>query len=742
MNFSRPSFPLVSSDAEAFEVLKEGNLAEESGVLSGRPFLELRSRTSLTLPLVGPMGDQIADAGGNISGLLGLSARSVLGRLGIEVEPISDGSTVIGANSLETSHRLIAAGAGSEPVLDVIKAIVSRSKGALALGRHILLPEAALTRQEVITHNGQWFLLPKNAFVGEDGLVSIPINEASHPVRARVLRAPSRIEEILSRHKFGLDQEQRRHPGLPPIFPSGAVLISDIHVSLGAVSAVVSGQGGVRHLAPFYLDPIRSSGLGVPRHVELLNASGQALEPHGLSVNLAFYPVDEITRSVARRLLPDHRAHEEGVHIEDVLEVQSPRLIEALMDGVSGTPTEGGIYARLLAPGRVAEFKWPDPEQVGYIDDDLCEETPKLLNGASGVEDRLVPLDPYESVLDAVSYVGGSLAQKNIVSLDTLPRPEVLRSLTKSGVGTFFFRHLGVNESFNVNRDAFVELCTLSKKGVRFFLILPDQSVRVFHNETWVEPKMRERVDNAHTAVVFYGSSVTGTFEHLEPEFDAFFAGLAAMPELDYGEGVAEMDGNGPAIMEMASRTARANGIVTIGIGTDLAAVEQDGSRRPDAWITFTQEARANCRQDLMERRAAFRIINVGGFGTGEELFNTLTNKKVLNGLPIPVILLDPQAQKRAEHFWEPTKVQIAKFRAEGTVDDKSAWVSECLHFVDSPAAALEVIQDFVRDPAVYWRRIGVAPEKVKAAFASCEQISRTSGFKIPPYLAKAVASL
>lgn len=739
---SRPTSLLVAPDAHAFKLLGDGSLGEAAGVLEGRPFLDVRSRTPLTLPLAGPMREAIEEARGNVAGALGLSARSILGRLGVEVEPIQDGTTVVVANALETSHRLIALGPDSGPVLEAVRNMMEGASPDLALGRHFLLPERALSRDEVEAHNGDWHLLPDSAVLNPDGSVGIPINSAHYPLRRRVLRDPSRIKGILGQHKFGLDQMQRRRGGLPEGFAPGDFLVSDIYLSLGQVFAVLSGGvEGVHHLSPVLLDAIRSSGLIVPRHVELVNRTDQSIDPRTLTVNVSLYPATEGLRRVAGQLLPSRKAHEEGVHIEDVLEVDSVRLIEALMDGLSSESLPGSIFARFLTPGRIAEFTWPSSDQEAYLSDDLCEELPRLLNGAEGVEDRLVDPEPYRAIMDALSYVGGRLTEKNIVAMDTLPNPDTLKSLAKSGVGTFFIRHLGPKRSFNLSRDSFVELSRLSRQGVRFFLVNPDGSVRVFHNETWVEPKNRERIDNAHTGIVNYGSSVAGSFEHLEPEFDAFFAGLAQMPELDMGAGVLEIDGNGPAVMQMASSSARKNGIATMGIGTDLGAIEQDGSRRPDAWATFTQDARF-IRQDLMERRASFRLIHVGGLGTGEELFNTATNKKVLNSMPMPVILMDPKAQERGEHFWEPTRQQIQRFIESGTLDARSEWAARCLHYVSSPAEALAVIQDFVRDPVAYWNRVGVSAEQVKHAFASCEAISRESGFKIPPYLAKAVARL
>jgi uncharacterized protein (TIGR00730 family) len=106
----------------------------------------------------------------------------------------------------------------------------------------------------------------------------------------------------------------------------------------------------------------------------------------------------------------------------------------------------------------------------------------------------------------------------------------------------------------------------------------------------------------------------------------------------EFGKHIAEMGfttmtGGGPGIMEAANRGAFESGGMSVGCNIKLP-FEQVHNRYMQKWMTFDHFF---VRKTLMIKYSYAFIIMPGGFGTMDELFETLTlvQTKTINGFPV-----------------------------------------------------------------------------------------------------------
>lgn len=140
--------------------------------------------------------------------------------------------------------------------------------------------------------------------------------------------------------------------------------------------------------------------------------------------------------------------------------------------------------------------------------------------------------------------------------------------------------------------------------------------------------------------------------------------------------------GGGPGVMEAANRGAFEVGAKSIGFNIELPHEQE-----PNPYITpglCFQFSYFALRKFHFVLRAAALVVFPGGFGTMDELFNTLTLRQTGRMQEIPIILY-------GKEYW--TNVINFEFLAdEGVVTDDDL---ELCYYADSPAAAWKIISDF-----------------------------------------------
>jgi uncharacterized protein (TIGR00730 family) len=142
------------------------------------------------------------------------------------------------------------------------------------------------------------------------------------------------------------------------------------------------------------------------------------------------------------------------------------------------------------------------------------------------------------------------------------------------------------------------------------------------------------------------------------------------------------MTGGGPGIMEAANRGAFEIGAKSIGLNIELPHEQEPNPYiTPELCFQFSYFA---LRKFHFILRAAALVVFPGGFGTLDELFNTLTLRQTKRMQEIPIILY-------GEEYWR----QIINFQAmadEGVIADEHM---DLLQFTDDPQQAWDIIAQF-----------------------------------------------
>ena len=142
------------------------------------------------------------------------------------------------------------------------------------------------------------------------------------------------------------------------------------------------------------------------------------------------------------------------------------------------------------------------------------------------------------------------------------------------------------------------------------------------------------RIDRA--AVSIFGSARVGEDS---PDYRAAVAAGRAFAR----EGMAVVTGGGPGIMEAANRGAREAGGLSVGFNIELPH-EQDSNPYLDISLTFRH---FYARKTMFVKAAEGFVVFPGGFGTLDELYESLTLIQTGKIVHFPVVLI-------RKSYWRP----------------------------------------------------------------------------------------
>jgi uncharacterized protein (TIGR00730 family) len=163
--------------------------------------------------------------------------------------------------------------------------------------------------------------------------------------------------------------------------------------------------------------------------------------------------------------------------------------------------------------------------------------------------------------------------------------------------------------------------------------------------------------------------------------------------------GFAVVTGGGPGVMEAANRGAREGGGLSVGFNIELPH-EQESNPYIDLGLTFNH---FYARKTMFVKAAEGFVIFPGGFGTLDELFESLTLIQTGKVLHFPVVLFD-------SGFWRPMLDWIEEGPLEkGMVSPEDV---ELLTLTDDAAEAVATIVE------CYDRRCAAVPAEPEKADA------------------------
>ncbi len=140
--------------------------------------------------------------------------------------------------------------------------------------------------------------------------------------------------------------------------------------------------------------------------------------------------------------------------------------------------------------------------------------------------------------------------------------------------------------------------------------------------------------------------------------------------------------GGGPGIMEAANRGAFEAGGKSIGLNIELPHEQEPNPYiTPELCFQFSYFA---LRKFHFVLRAAALVVFPGGFGTLDELFNTLTLRQTGRMQELPIILY-------GEKYWN-NLINFKGLADEGVIADEHL---DLLNFADTPDEAWTIISEF-----------------------------------------------
>jgi uncharacterized protein (TIGR00730 family) len=163
--------------------------------------------------------------------------------------------------------------------------------------------------------------------------------------------------------------------------------------------------------------------------------------------------------------------------------------------------------------------------------------------------------------------------------------------------------------------------------------------------------------------------------------------------------GFAVVTGGGPGVMEAANRGAREGGGLSVGFNIELPH-EQELNAYCDIKLTFKH---FYARKTMFVKAAEGFVIFPGGFGTLDELYESLTLIQTGKVLNFPVVLFD------RDHWAEMLDWVSDELLADGLISREDV---DLLFVTDDPAEAVRVIVDG------YEQRIAPSPAEPEKADA------------------------
>src|SRR3954466_5345794 len=148
--------------------------------------------------------------------------------------------------------------------------------------------------------------------------------------------------------------------------------------------------------------------------------------------------------------------------------------------------------------------------------------------------------------------------------------------------------------------------------------------------------------------------------------------------------GWAVVTGGGPGVMEAANRGCREGGGLSVGFGIELPH-EQQMNDYIDLGLVFDH---FYARKTMFVKAAEGFCVFPGGFGTADELFESLTLIQTGKVLHFPVVLV-------GESYWNPLLDWVRRSAlADGMVSPDDLAL---LTLTDDPHVALETVLDAFR---------------------------------------------
>lgn len=212
----------------------------------------------------------------------------------------------------------------------------------------------------------------------------------------------------------------------------------------------------------------------------------------------------------------------------------------------------------------------------------------------------------------------------------------------------------------------------------------PGKNKMSYQEETWrIFRIMAEFVEGFETlsrigpCVTIFGSART-------PTNDKFYTCAVDMAKIAVQNKYGVITGGGPGIMEAANKGASEAGGVSIGLNIQLP-FEQE----PNSFIkTLLNFKYFFCRKVMFLKYTSAVIVFPGGYGTLDEMFETLTLIQTQKISHVPLILV-------GKEYWKGCIDWLKEGLVQRDYIDKADL--ELFHVVNKPEEAIQIINTFYK---------------------------------------------
>lgn len=313
--------------------------------------------------------------------------------------------------------------------------------------------------------------------------------------------------------------------------------------------------------------------------------------------------------------------------------------------------------------------------------------------------------DTIKKFTQALCYLGGRNSKMLII--DDLPSEKELDTYYENGIGTIVFKSsLKLADGhclplyFTPSQVYHLQKLTTPPEPVTFINFDTSRSILLqYHKGMWMHPDERSRFDSIQYWLNLYGSHSDNVSKgRLLRELIAFFRELSRLID-HYQIGIVQ--GGGPGVMEAAASAAALYNVFSVGVG--IAPEEmQKININTNAFLGYSSGSRL-IRQQYMDALGHIPIINIGGFGTFEELTITLTSMKLYENQIAPIIII---GEKKG--FWQNAMLQIEKI-----INHKlgKEFITRLIYPCNSYKKVAALIEQYIQSPENWCRDHDISAE-------------------------------
>lgn len=184
-----------------------------------------------------------------------------------------------------------------------------------------------------------------------------------------------------------------------------------------------------------------------------------------------------------------------------------------------------------------------------------------------------------------------------------------------------------------------------------------------------------ETLSRIGPCVTIFGSART-------PVEDPYYQLAVSMAKVSVENGYGVITGGGPGIMEAANRGANVAGGISIGLNIQLPF-----EQKPNPFIkTVLNFRHFFCRKVMFLKYTSAVIVFPGGYGTLDEMFETLTLIQTQKTSHLPLVLM-------GKEFWEDCVSWLREdLLGRKYIDGDDL---ELFHIVDKAEDAIDIINKF-----------------------------------------------